>query len=517
MALPDISVSREDLKKNLRQRIVAQREFLPFCRYVDPKHPIEAKHIQYMGKKLEQVKLFIESGGKKGIGRLMLFMPPRYWKSQTSSRKFPSWLMGGMPDLKTILTSYGADLATKHSKEVRDLIMDDRYSTVFGEMASNDEPVVLDPDSRSSAAWELAGHMGGMMATGVGGAITGFGANLFIVDDPHKSREDAASQTRRDAIYEWYQSTAYTRLESNAAVIIIMTRWHQHDLAGKLLMAMANDPGADQWDVVFMPAIALEESQYPKTQEQFLENLSNGLYIPMNGDQLGRKPGEALWKAKHDLAALKAISANMGDFEFTAQFQQLPYSKEGQRYKRDWFKKITKLPEGVKLLFVVRYWDKANSVAGDFTAGVLFGYGSDGYFYILDVKRKKATSYERDLMMKKTAEDDREKYGALVKGWHQQDPGSAGKDSAEATNRQLAGFNYKFETVTGSKEDRSDPLESALQGGLVFVLQGAWNADFIDECVAFNRGANDDQVDAASSAYSKLLQMIGTHRKSRIV
>ena len=118
--------------------------------------------------------------------------------------------------------------------------------------------------------------------------------------------------------------------------------------------------------------------------------------------------------------------------------------------------------------------------------------------------------------MRKTAMLDREMYG-VVKIWHQQDPGSAGQDSAQATNQTLTGFTAKFETVTGSKEDRSGPLESALQGGLVVLLQGAWNDDFIDECVAFNRGKYDDQVDAASGAYNKLLEMIGKKRESRIL
>jgi predicted phage terminase large subunit-like protein len=165
---------------------------------------------------------------------------------------------------------------------------------------------------------------------------------------------------------------------------------------------------------------------------------------------------------------------------------------------------------------VVRYWDKANSTSGDFTVGVLMAYCSDGYFYILDVVRGQWTSYERDRKMSRTAIKDRQMYGK-VHVWHQQDPGSAGKDSAEATNRLLMGFPARFEPLTGDKETRSEPLESAFQGGLVLLLQGAWNEVFITECVAFPKGRNDDQVDAASSAYNKLLEMIGKQRESRIL
>jgi predicted phage terminase large subunit-like protein len=143
-------------------------------------------------------------------------------------------------------------------------------------------------------------------------------------------------------------------------------------------------------------------------------------------------------------------------------------------------------------------------------------YCSDGYFYILDVARGQWTSYERDRKMLETAGQDRAQYGAVAT-WHQQDPGSAGKDSAEATNRLLMGFPAFFEPVTGDKETRSEPLESALQGGLVFLTQAAWNEAFISECVAFPRGQHDDQVDAAASAYSKLMEKISKRRESRIL
>src|SRR3990172_2082532 len=216
---------KQAIRSTLKNRLVAPRDFMTFCKYTDPKYPSEARHLQYLTKKLEQVKLFIKTKGAEGIGRLMIYMPPRYWKSQTASRKFPAWVLGDLPDTRFILTSYGADLATKHSREVRDLIQSDRYQAIFGEMASVNEPVMLDPDSRSAAAWEVAGHSGGMLAAGVGGAITGFGALIFIIDDPVKSRDEASSAARREMVWEWYRSTAYTRLEDGAAIIVIQTRW----------------------------------------------------------------------------------------------------------------------------------------------------------------------------------------------------------------------------------------------------------------------------------------------------
>ncbi len=159
-----MSEKRQAIKDELKSRLMAERSLLAFCKYVDPKHPTEARHVQVLTQALEQVAEYILSGGQRGINRLMVFMPPRYWKSQTVSRKFPAWLLGKNPDLRIILTSYGADLATKHSKAVRDLIMTDAYSSVFGQLSSTDEPIELDPESMASAAWEIADHNGGMQA-----------------------------------------------------------------------------------------------------------------------------------------------------------------------------------------------------------------------------------------------------------------------------------------------------------------------------------------------------------------
>lgn len=144
--------SPQDAMLEAIMREQARRDFLTFCKYVDPKHPTEARHVQRLAEKLELVAKYILSGGKEGIRRLMVFMPPRYWKSQTASRKFPAWLLGKNPNLRIILTSYNADLATKHSKAVRDLIMYQRYQAVFGELSSINEPVMLDPESKASAA-----------------------------------------------------------------------------------------------------------------------------------------------------------------------------------------------------------------------------------------------------------------------------------------------------------------------------------------------------------------------------
>lgn len=491
------------------EREMARRNFLNFCQYVDPKFEIQP-HIKLLGEYLQEVAKYVETHGAEGISRLMIMMPPRHGKSELASRKFPAYLLGRRPDSRIILTSYGADLASKNSRDVREIVIGKAFQALFGLKSNKEEPVILSSDSRSVAAWDLASpHLGGVVAAGVGGGITGLGADLFVLDDPFKNREEAESEVRRELVDDWWKSSARTRLSPWGAVVVFHTRWHPDDQAGRFIQRMENDASADQWTVINLPALALDE--YPADADAQAMKMRDGVYLPLK-DQLGRAAGEALWPNRFSREWLASARVNVGTYDFEALYQQSPFLKSGQRYRREWFKTITKLPDDVTIKFVVRLWDKANSAHGDFTVGALMAYCSDGFFYILNIARGQWTSYERDQRMLKTAQSDLSNYGNVYI-WHQQDPGSAGKDSAEATNRLLMGFVAKFETVTGNKEDRSGPLESAFQGGMVYLMKGAWNDAYIDECVSFPRGRNDDQVDAASGAYNKLLEMIGKKKQ----
>lgn len=510
---PQVDMTPRQAKEERALRKDARQNFLSFCRYIDPRYETP-QHIQLLAAKLQQVALYIASGGTKGIGRLMIMMPPQHGKSQIASRNFPAWLLGLLPDSRIILTSYGVDLATRHSRFIRDTVLSAEYQALFGNKSAKIYPVELSSDSRSTESWDLARpYRGGVKAAGVGGGITGLPAHLLIVDDPFKNREEAESEGRRDLVDDWYRSSARTRLRPNAAVVVFHTRWHPDDFAGRLMQRMLADPLADQWEIINLPALALDS--YPLDVEEQQKKMRDGVFLPLR-DALGRKPGQALWSVAYSEDWLKGTKAELGVYDFEALYQQSPFPKSGQKYKREWFKAIPKMPDDVTIKYVVRLWDKANSTKGDYTVGALIAYGSDGFFYILDVARGQWSSYDRDQKMLKISVTDREAYGKVYI-WHQQDPGSAGKDSAEATNRLLMGFPVKFETVTGDKATRSEPMESAFQGGMIFLLKGAWNEAFVDECVSFDRGKYDDQVDAASGAYNKLLEMIGSHRKSKIL
>lgn len=499
--------------QELAKRELASRELVSFCEFMsedtegDAWYQAFAMH-QILGVELELVLRYLESGGEEGTQFLMVLMPPQHGKTQMVSQFFPAFALGRLPNLNIIQVSYGADLAVANSRFVRNLLLTKRYQSVFGEKSASDEPVMLASDSKSATGWKLSDpHRGGMIAAGIGGAVSGRAKGLGIFDDPIKGEKEAQSKKVREDAWNFYISSLRVRMHAG---VLVTTRWHPDDPAGRIIKEMVSGKAnTDQWKILMLPGI-VDDGMFATDEEEQRKKMKEGVFLPLT-DPLGRSAGEVLCPElmpKEEVLKVRALS----EYSFSALYQQMPYAKEGQRYKREWFETVTKLPDDAQILYVLRYWDKANSTDGDYTAGVLMAYCTDGYFYILDVARGRWTSYQRHQEMRDVAVADQARWGdryrTNVYVWHQQDPGSGGKDSAEETNRKLMGFPAHFEPVTGDKETRSDPLESAFEGKLVKLLQGAWNEPFIDECVAFPRGTYDDQVDAGSSAYAKLLTMI---------
>src|SRR3990167_603984 len=203
--------------------------------------------------------------------------------------EFRRVLFRSNPEQRVILASYGASLAKKNSRYTRNVLLLDRYHAVF-------PGVVLAGDSASAEAWDIAGHDGGLDAMGVGGGVTGKGGHVIIVDDPVKSREEAESETYRDKVWDWFTDDLYTRREPGAAVIVVMTRWHQDDLVGRLLR---DQPGT--WEVLDMPAL--------------------------------NEAGAALWPERYDLPALERIQRMIGDYAWSALYQQSPVPAAGGGFK----------------------------------------------------------------------------------------------------------------------------------------------------------------------------------------
>lgn len=255
-------------------------------------------------------------------------------------------------------------------------------------------------------------------------------------------------------------------------MILVMTRWHEDDLAGRIL---SSEEG-ENWRVVRMPALAED------------------------GDVLGRRPGEALNSERYPAEELLKIKAVLGSWAFEALYQQRPMPAEGGMFKREWFGKfVDAVPAQVEVR--VRYWDKAATADdGDYTVGVRMSRTSDGLFFVEDVTRGRWSTGERDKVIRQCAETDPP--GTVI--WIEQEPGSSGVDSVQALIRMLAGYPVHADRVTGSKAVRAEPFTAQAEAGNVVLVKGHWNAVFLDELMTFPNGAHDDQVDAASGALSKL-------------
>jgi predicted phage terminase large subunit-like protein len=266
---------------------------IDFSIITNPKYQSNWHH-ELIADKLERV----ERGECK---RLMIFMPPRHGKSQLASIDFPAWYLGRNPDKEIITASYSGDLATDFGSKTRDKVNDEVYRLMFD--------VRLKSDEQSKSKWRTS-KGGSYTSTGIGGPLTGRGANILLIDDPVKNREEADSETMRDKVWDWYISTAYTRLEKDGAVILIMTRWNLDDLAGRLLEAQ--DTG-DEWEILNLSAIAEEDEEW-------------------------RKKGEPLWPEKYDLEALKSIKNTIGIYDWACLYQQNPVPSDRQEFKREWFK-----------------------------------------------------------------------------------------------------------------------------------------------------------------------------------
>ena len=435
---------------------------------------VPARHLLYLNRKLMDL-------AARRITRLIVTMPPRHGKSELMSKYFPAWWLGMFPDQRVILASYEADFAASWGRKTRDLL-DEVGPELFG--------VAVSQKSSAADRWDVVRAVltsegvrrgestgGGMTTAGVGGPITGRGAHLLIVDDPIKNMEEAHSDAAKQRLWDWWQGVAYTRLEPGGVAVIIMTRWVVDDLVGRIL-----ESSPDEWEVVNLPALAEE------------------------GDPLGRLPGEALWPERYSEKALEDIRQNVGPYVWAAEYQQRPYKREGGMFKREWFAIVDSPPPREEFDAIVRYWDcaatekKKGKGDPDWTVGVKVGRkGND--FYILDVRRTRATPAHVEELMRVTAEAD----GIDVPIYMEEEPGASGKAWADHVARDvLIGFAFQSVRASGSKEVRAMVVSSAAEAGRVKLVRAYWNEEFLNEFEAFPHGAHDDQVDATSGAFAQI-------------
>lgn len=342
-------------RAELASRELCSRHLLPFVQRFNP-----AYHAGWVHQKVcEALERFSSDVAEKKSPRLMIFMPFRSGKSELTSRRFPAWHLGKYPQHEFIAASHTVNLAMSFSRRNRTLLRDADYQLIFDTR--------LEAESQSAEMWETSAG-GAYLAAGVGSGIAGRGAHILMIDDPVRSMDDADSAIIRDDVWDWYTADAYTRLAPGGGVVLIMTRWHEDDLAGRLLAEMKN--GGDQWEILSFEAIA--------------EN-----------DEEMRKKGEALHPERYDVEAWTRIRKVLGERKWAALCQQKPAPETGHYFTRDMFRFYD--PDTLDTSKLVGYqaWDLAvtQNTWSDFTVGITAGVDQYEDLYILDRVRGKFDSF----------------------------------------------------------------------------------------------------------------------------
>lgn len=434
-------------------------------RHVSPGMPLR----WYPKPFLMYISLKIAQGIARGNARIIISAPPRHGKSRISTIWTPVWVLELFAAYNVVITTYGADLSEDFSREIRDII--------------KDNPNLLNvriKEDASRVAKFLTTSGGGVTAVGLGGPITGRGANVLLIDDYIKQIKEALSPTYRTQMFEWFTTTAMTRLEPNASVIIVATRWHSDDLIGRVVKAF---PG--EWEYIEIPAIAYENEP----------------------DILGREPGEALFPERYPIKSLEQRKRLLGTKYFDAIFQQRPHEDDEKLTDRAWMQTVTKLPNINQLKFL-RVWDMAATQGGgDYTCGVLLAFDPvTKYIYLCDVIRRQYSPGRVEALIRSTAVKDSTATEIAL----EQEPSSAGKATAEHyKNQVLEGFKVQLYPVTKKKEVRAYPFIAAVESQRFYMLEAEWNRDFLDEFEQFPNGEHDDQVDPCAIGYDILLGKSG--------
>ena len=458
-------ISERELKLKLRLAQIerqekAQKNFLDFVKEVWPEF-IAGRHHKIIAKKFEQIR----DGTLK---RLIINMPPRHTKSEFGSYLLPAWLMGQRPSLKIIQATHTAELAQRFGRKVRNLMDLAPYKGVFPD-------VELKADSKAAGRWDT--NAGGeYFAAGVGGAMTGRGADLLIIDDPH-SEQDAYSEVALENCWEWYLGGPRSRLQPGGAVVLIMTRWSTKDLTGRLLNAMGKDVKGDKWEVVEFPAIF---------------------------DQ-GEPNERPLWPEYWKLEELQAVRASISVPKWQAMYQQNPTADEGAIIPRDWWRvwdKDTVPP----LEYIIQSYDTAFSKkeTADYSAITTWGVfypveGESAHIMLLDYKKGRWDFPE----LKRKAYEEH-------KYWEPDTILIEAKATGTPLTQELRRMGIPVVNYTPSrgqdKVSRVHSVSPLFEAGFVWCPETTWAEELIEEVAAFPLGEHDDAVDSMTQALMRFRQ-----------
>jgi len=434
---------------------------------VIPETPVWNWHIKFLCDELQIVAERIFRNEPKKYD-LIINVPPGSTKSTICSVMFPSWVWTRMPSFRSMCASYSFHLANDLSRKSRDVTKSDLYQRLFPEIT-----IRSDQDTKAY----FANTDGGIRyAVGTGGSITGMHGHALIGDDlidPQMASSDADIKSSN----EWLSETFSSRKVNKAVtpLILIMQRLHQNDSTAFRL----NQRSAGPVRHICLPA-ELNENVKPTEVRDFYGK--RGLL------DIKRLPR----------SVLKQSLGELGEFGYAGQMLQNPVPRGGAMFKVD---NLTITDTVPKLRETVRFWDKAGTKGGGaYTVGVKMAIDYDGNYWVLDVVRGQWEAYRRESMIEQMAHLD----GISVRVGVEQEPGAAGKESAQNTIKRLAGYKVQGDPATGDKETRADTFASQVNGGTVFLKRGPWNAEYVEELRYFPRSTYKDQVDASSGAFAML-------------
>ena len=454
------SLDTQTLKYILKNALLdkqekTQNDFLTFVKAVWPDF-VEGKHHRIYAEKLNRI-----ANGE--LKRLIVNMPPRHTKSEFASHLFPAFFMGRHPKAKVIQTTHTGELAIRFGRKAKNMIESTEYERVFPD-------VRLAADSKAAGRWE-SNHGGEYFAAGVGGAITGRGADILIIDDPH-SEQDALSPAVLESHYEWYTSGPRQRLQPGGAIVLVMTRWSVKDLTGKLLEAQAKDDETDQWEVVEFPAIINEK--------------------PMWGN---------FWSLK----GLLGVKASIPLTKWQARWMQQPTSEEGAIIKREWWKTWDKddIPH---LQYIIQSYDTAFSAkeTADYSAITTWGVftpeeGGKPSLILLDAKKGRWNFPE----LKEIAQKE-------YKYWEPEAILIEAKASGLPLTHELQKAGIPVINYTPSrgndKHSRVNSVAPLFESGAIWAPTKKFAEEVIEECAAFPFGDHDDYVDSTTQALMRYRQ-----------
>ncbi len=462
--------------KQAKLKLNAPTDFPCFLGYMNPKYQLEWFHrvIAEACQKLLEGK----------IKNLMVFMPPQHGKSEIISRSFPAFAEGYDPDLKIAACSYASDLSEQFSRSVQRIIESPKYQDIFPDtyLASSrkakDDPTTY---IKNLDFFELVGHSGFYKAVGVGGPLTGTPVDIAIIDDPVKDATEAYSPVYRERVWNWYNTVLTTRLHNNSKQLFIMTRWHEDDLAGRILKT---EP--DEWTVLSIPAICEKEN---------------------DGGLSHRHVGDALWPDRHSLAKLEK-QKNRSPREFSALYQQRPVIEGGNIVKRDWFGRITpadfkalRFNEPIHFYLDTAYEEKKVKTDND-PSGILAACRIGTLVYITHAMK---VYKEMPDLLRFLPEYIRAQNGNDESKLHVE-PKANGKSVVQML-KAISTLNVKeTEPPTDSKETRLKVVSPRIECGRVVLVEGAWNDDFLDEVCGFPALEHDEFVDILGYAINDLYE-----------